>query len=337
MKLHNSIEPGAAISHMIPVEVVADLIGSGLPLSIAGREAALDRLPAGNWIGGTTPYFMNDGGGVMADSDSVFVSDLSHMGDIRFASFGEDELVNISEACPEHGFALTILPFGSACHQRFAAEAPAYPQAFLKPTVGWIAGFDLSESGARAYVYDGRTGSKHDNRAVVAHVTLPEEVMVSIDILNIFTPDEGDIIRFADAGNVQRTCLVNGVEKDFAAYIAARGCDDGALPLIGDFAGAHVNASIQSIEASGDVVLYAPVFPGVDYHFATPVSSYADAFRERLKSWGNDDIFWSCNCVLNFVFGKLEGQQLGAPAGPVTFGEIAYQLVNQTLVVLRRM
>lgn len=32
------------------------------------------------------------------------------------------------------------------------------------------------------------------------------------------------------------------------------------------------------------------------------------------------------------MYGELEGKKLEAFAGPVTFGEIAYQLVNQTLV-----
>ena len=31
---------------------------------------------------------------------------------------------------------------------------------------------------------------------------------------------------------------------------------------------------------------------------------------------------------------KLEGKKTGAFTGPITFGEIAYQLLNQTLVYL---
>jgi hypothetical protein len=38
---------------------------------------------------------------------------------------------------------------------------------------------------------------------------------------------------------------------------------------------------------------------------------------------------------LNFQYGKLEGKDLGAFYGPVTFGEIAWQVINQTLVYLR--
>ena len=119
-------------------------------------------------------------------------------------------------------------------------------------------------------------------------------------------------------------------------YLAARGLQDGKLPLVGDFGGAHINASIQSVDAAaGTVALYAPVFTGVDYRFAKPVANYGASFRERLASYPTEGVSFSCNCILNFLFGELEGQSIGALQGPVTFGEIGYQLLNQTLVVLR--
>ncbi len=45
-------------------------------------------------------------------------------------------------------------------------------------------------------------------------------------------------------------------------------------------------------------------------------------------------ILFSCNCILNFVYSNLEGLKTGQMVGPITFGEVAYQLVNQTLVYL---
>ena len=105
---------------------------------------------------------------------------------------------------------------------------------------------------------------------------------------------------------------------------------------MGDFAGAHVNASVQSVDAaSGKVVLYAPVFSGVDYRLAKPVKNYAESFRERLAGYNSQGAAFSCNCILNFLFGELEGKAIGGVQGPVTFGEIGYQLLNQTMVVLR--
>jgi hypothetical protein len=41
---------------------------------------------------------------------------------------------------------------------------------------------------------------------------------------------------------------------------------------------------------------------------------------------------FSCNCILNFLYGGFEGKRINNFNGPITFGEIAYQLINQTLV-----
>ncbi|MEO0003956.1 MAG: hypothetical protein RLZZ22_1648, partial [Pseudomonadota bacterium] len=47
------------------------------------------------------------------------------------------------------------------------------------------------------------------------------------------------------------------------------------------------------------------------------------------------DVVFSCNCILNFLFGELEGKAIGGVEGPITFGEIGYQLLNQTMVAVR--
>ena len=36
--------------------------------------------------------------------------------------------------------------------------------------------------------------------------------------------------------------------------------------------------------------------------------------------------------MLNYVYGELENKHTGSLTGPMTFGEIAFQLLNQTLV-----
>lgn len=324
------------INTLMSIADAAALIRAGAPLSIAGRPAALDQLPTGNWIGGTTPYFMTEDGGTVIGDDRVFVTDFSAAPHVSVAAYGADALERISGEAPDNGFALAILPAESECHRRFATEAASYPQAFLRPTVGWIAGFDLNEPGAHASVYDGRTGIASRDLAVVLHVSLPADELVSVEIVNLFTPDDGDVIHFAEASFAPEACEVNGVRTNFADYVAARGRADGRLPLIGDFGGAHVNASIRAIDAaSRTVTLYAPVFPGVDYRFAAPVADYAGSFRDALAARPAEGTLWSCNCILNFLFGELAGKAIGGTAGPITFGEIAYQLLNQTLVRVR--
>lgn len=325
------------MNELITVQAATELIRRGLPLSLAGPESALDQLPAGNWIGGTIPYFMVSDGGVVSTEGKVFVTDLSGVGKVTFASYGADELAGIAGNAPENGFALTIVPAGSASHQKFAAEAANFEDAFVKPTVGWIAGVHLSELGTKTpKVYDGRTSQKYEDRAVVAYVALPDDKLASIEIVNLFEPDDGDVLRFQQTSFGVEQCEVNGKPVNFAQYIRSRGLEHGKLPLVGDFAGAHINASLQTVgDAGGTVALYAPVFPGVDYRFAKPVDDYAGAFRARLGVQDSHGVAFSCNCILNFVFGELEGKAIGGVEGPVTFGEIAYQLLNQTLVAVR--
>ncbi|MBU6445435.1 MAG: hypothetical protein KGR48_16150 [Alphaproteobacteria bacterium] len=325
------------MNRMISTDAAAELIRSGAALSVAGVEAALDRLPAGNWIGGTSPYFMVASGGTVVDDSKVFVTELSGIGQVSVASYGADELAGICGDAPENGFAVTIIPFGGACHQRFALDAASFPNAFLRPTVGWIAGVHLSEIGKTApLVYDGRTAAKFRDRAVVAHVALPEDRLVSVEIVNLFEPDDGDILRFTEASFEIGTCEVNGKTVNFADYVAARGLEHGQQPLVGDFAGAHLNVSLQSLDNTAHrAALYAPVFPGVDYRFAKSVGDYAAVFRTRLTEQDTQGAVMACNCILNFVFGELEGKAIGGIEGPITFGEIAYQLLNQTAVIVR--
>lgn len=48
---------------LVDFATVASQIGSGKSLFLAGDENLLKRLPKGNWIGGTIPYFMDRRGG----------------------------------------------------------------------------------------------------------------------------------------------------------------------------------------------------------------------------------------------------------------------------------
>lgn len=325
------------MNQLITLDAASRLIKQGSPLCIAGPEITMDQLPAGNWIGGTTAYFMVESGGVVVPSGKVFVSDLAEIGAVRITSYAAEELANIAANAPEDGFSLTIIPAGGQVHKRFSEEAAGYKDAFLKPTVGWVAGVHLPDLGKLTpKVYDGRTAQKYEDRAVVAYVSLPPGKLAYLEIVNPFEPGTGDVLRFKQTSFDIENCEVNGRPAIFAEYLNQHGLADGLLPLVGDYAGAHVNVSLQSVDkAAGKVKLYAPVFPGVDYRFAKPLKNYAETFRVRLAQADQRGAVWSCNCILNFLFGELEGKAIGGMGGPVTFGEIAYQLLNQTLVTVR--
>jgi len=156
--------------------------------------------------------------------------------------------------------------------------------------------------------------------------------MAKLGIINLFKQGKGDVITFPDGGFEIRRCYVNGAESNLAEYLVSKKIDT-RLPLVADYSGAMINVSFQEVDAEKGVVkLYAPVFTGVKYRIAEPVADYIGSFGKALPK-GIQPVF-SCNCILNFLYSELEGKATPGMTGPVTFGEIAYQLLNQTLVYL---
>lgn len=119
-----------------------------------------------------------------------------------------------------------------------------------------------------------------------------------------------------------------------ARYIAEHNLDT-RLPLVADQNGAMVNVSILSIDAKHATVrFFAPVFPTMVYRFAKPVPEYTAAFDAACAEVEIENTVCACNCILNFLYAGLEGKSCGTFFGPVTFGEIAYTVLNQTLAYL---
>jgi hypothetical protein len=308
---------------------VSDMINSGKWLHISGNEDLLKRLPSGNWIGGSTEYFMSPDGGVVMD-EKLFVSEIPY-DDCKIASYDENNIESITEDAFENGFTIAILPFDSEVHKVYAAKASGFKGMFAKNIVGWISGLNLSKKGQSPIAVNGKTTESSSSKAVALHIQTPGNQVVNIGIVNIFTPNENSpVIEFYEDGFAVDKCLVGGREVVLADYIAQNGIDT-KPPLVGSYSGADVNVSFKQIE-NGTVHFYAPVFKGIKYRFANEISDYAKKFAGKLEQFKNAKAVFSCNCILNFLYGELEGKQVQHFYGPITFGEIAYQLVNQTLV-----
>jgi len=201
----------------------------------------------------------------------------------------------------------------------------------MRNIVGWISGVNLNVPGQTPIVVDGMTRAAYTDKAVALHLKVPDGKIAKINIINIFSPDDNSpVIEFTEEGFSAVNCLVGGEETVLADYIEQNGIDV-KLPLVGDYSGNGVNISIKSIE-NGVVSFYAPVFSGIKYRMAKKIPDYAAAFHSNIAGINSENAVFSCNCVLNFLFGELEGKKIGRFIGPVTFGEIAYQLLNQTLV-----
>lgn len=320
----------AVAGGLMSVAEVTALIGTGELLALAADRAVLTRLPRGNWIAGSTPYFMAEQGGCQ-DRERVFVQRFGDLqGHIR--RYQPETLPEVLEEAPEHGLSVLILPAGSAILEAFAREAPLYPEMYLKPLVGWVAGIAIDDVGSdTAVVVDGRDGCVAVNEAVVLHLQLPAQLVANVHAINLFEPGDGPEIRFPRTGFEVSDCLVDGQPANFAHYLIEQ-AGAGSLPLVADYCGAMINVSVQAVEANG-VRFYAPVFEGVGYRLARPVQDYPAEFLAAMPSRTGPVVF-GCNCILNYLNCGLEGRRTEGLDGPITFGEVGYQLMNQTAVMV---
>jgi hypothetical protein len=324
---------------LLSIDETARRISEGKALILAGDEAALARLPRGTWIGGTTPYFMTDRGGLHA-RDRVFATE-APVGADRVAIVVHDaaSLSRLYTEIPEHGYGVVLMPLFSRAELAFAVGAPDFEGFASRPLVGWVAGVDASDAGRLApRVYDGRTGRALTQEAVAMYVTLPASASVEIGIVNVFTPSAGDLLRFPEAGFSAREVEVGGERRDLVDYLADTGLDI-RRPLVGEYGGAGLNVGIREVDAAARVVrFWSPVFPGIGYRHAAPVADYVGDFLAkappRFLAAGTAGLAFCCNCFSNYSHGQLEGRRTGPFVGPIVFGEIAYQLCNETLVYL---
>jgi len=313
------------------IEETIELINTGKLLHISGNGQLLKKLPKGNWIAGSTEYFMLEGGGAVRND--VLDVDCLDFDEYSFKTYGTETLDKIAGDAYDNGFSILILPFDSGVHIQYAQNAANYENIFTKNIVGWISGFNLESQGESAIAVNGKTGENFTDKAVALHIGLPADKIANINIINIFEADEkSPVITFGKDGFSAETCYIDGKERNLAEYIAENNIDT-KLPLVGDYSGAGINVSFKNI-ANGKVDFYAPVFKGINYGLAKNITDYAAAFEAEIKKISPAETGFTCNCILNFLYGELTGKDFGGFYGPITFGEIAWQLVNQTLVYL---
>jgi hypothetical protein len=321
---------------MLSIEEVTEKITGGKRLLLAGDEALLRRLPAGDWIAGTIPYFMTEeGGGCFRDR--IHVSELpDFVREFEIREYNEETIPDVYVDAPENGFSVIIVPAASSVHFSFALNAPNYKNFAVRPLIGWISGVHLDDLGRVApKVFNGRNPAAIENAAVVMHVSLPKSKVADIGIINIFEQGEGDVITFPSDGFSARTAYINGRKRNFGEYLFEKKLDK-RLPLVADYYGVLLNTSFkEGDELEKEVEFYAPVFSGLRYKHARPVADYVGRFIARMPEGLGHQILFSCNCILNYLYSGLEGKKTAGITGPATFGEIAYQLLNQTMVYLR--
>ena len=326
--ISKSLQAGG-ISHFLTFDEVLAKINKGKLLHIAGSEAMLRKLPKGNWVGGSTEYFLTDSGGLVSN-EKLFVTEFTY-DSFSIKSYDAEEIESVANDAYEHGFSILVIPADSKVHIEYAENAANYENIFMRNIVGWIAGVNLNVPGQTAVAVNGLTSEVYADKAVALHLAVPDNKTVKLNIINIFSQDEDSpVIRFTQEGFTATHCLVDGKETVLADYIEQNGINI-MLPLVGNYSGNGVNISFKSID-NGVVSFYAPVFDNIEYRMAKEITDYEAAFRNRISILDDENSVFSCNCILNFLYGELEGKKIDKYYGPITFGEIAYQLLNQTLV-----
>jgi|GEM_PF-159422 len=321
--------------YLYDVIEVKEKITRGEKLMLAGDENLLKQLPAGNWIGGTIPYFMAEEGG-LSTRQKIHVTELPEtVSGISIKAYDSKTLANVYIDAAKNGFSLIVMPGLSKTHFTFALRAPQYKDFGHSPMIGWIAGVHLDDlEKVSPKVFNGETQEVLEDGAMVMHVSLPSNQVAEVGYLNIFEQGNGDAITFPQDGFTVLDAYINGEKTNFAEYVTRQQLDT-RLPLVADYFGAMVNISFQSVDVEKrEVRLYAPVFAGVTYKHARPIENYFQQFTTKLPLRLETSPVFSCNCILNYLYSGLEGKRTGNITGPITFGEVVYQLLNQTMAYL---
>lgn len=316
------------------VAEVASAIEDGKVLWLAGDEKLLKSLPKGRWIGGSIPYFMGTDGGETT-RDKIYVAELDQAlaKRIQIKFYSTSTIQNIAKEAPDDGFTILLIPALTKIHLDYAHNAPEYEDMFIKPIAGWVTGIHLDDLGnVNPIVMSGGIGEVSTDKAVAMHVTLAPGKLANIGIVNIATQGDGDTFEFLETGFSAGDCLINGIEGNIADYVTKNNVDM-RYPLVADYSGVMINVAFQEVdEANRTVSFYGPLFNGVAYKLAKPHDDYVKDFQAAVPPLSN--VIFSCNCVLNYLHSELEGKKTGDLRGPMTFGEIAYQLLTQTMVYL---
>lgn len=329
-------QESVVVPAMCSVEETREKIVAGRKLLLAGDESLLERLPPGNWIGGTITNFMTEEGG-QCTREKIHVTELpEYITDVSIDGYDEESISQIYQDAPKNGFSVIIIPARSRMHFSFALNGTSYEGFAIHPLIGWISGVHLQDLGqALPKIFNGQQPVALDEGAIVMHVPLPKNKFADIGIINIFEPGDGDTIVFPNDGFRVRDAFINGKLENFGHYIFANGFDK-RVPLVADYHGLLINTSLREGEKmESEVEFYAPVFSGLEYRGAKPIQDYVSRFVAQQPDGIGHQILFSCNCILNYLYSGLQGKKIAGITGPATFGEIAYLLLNQTMVYLR--
>jgi hypothetical protein len=305
------------------------MILAGDKLLLAGDAKLLSQLPAGNWIGGSTPYFILYPDNRTTSFEKIFVNQLPEfVTDVEIKEYDMTNIQNIFNDGPDNGFTVLIVPFSSPVLAEYSLNVNSYKNFAAHPVCGWVAGQPLDVLlTEKSYSAWGVGPSISHENAIAMHVSLPENKYAEVHIFHPFKQGDGDSIHFEDDKMMVSDAIVNGNKRNFAAYLREIGRNDVMIPLVANYSGAMLLASFLDIGET-EVPIAAPVFRNLEYKLAMIDENITEPLLMGEK------IVYSATCLYNFIQPDICAQYLKKMNGPAGFGEIAYQHVNQTTVYI---
>lgn len=313
-------------------EEVIKFISEGKKMVLSAGENILDQLPKGDWIAGTSPYFMNTDAGICTEN-KIFVDDFTNtVEDVKIKKYNKNNIKNIAVDAFENGLTVLILSMDSDTLVEFSINSFNYEEIFTNPIVGFVAGCNFEElSKTCPKSYNGQTGEKYNEEAVAIHFKLPHNKVARTEIINLETIDENSPqIQFPKTSFIQSECTIDGKEYNIADFLHKKNYKEN-YPIIANYSGALINRDVKKIDVeNGEVSFYAPVFSDETYYLANLVDNYQELFINK-ASTRDFNITYSCACVSYYLMGNLENKKIDIE-GVFAFGEIAFQLLNKTMV-----
>jgi hypothetical protein len=302
------------------------MILAGDKLLLAGDAKLLSLLPAGDWIAGSTPFFILYPENRTTSFDTIFVNRLpDFVTKVEIREYDETNIQSIFNDGPQNGFTVLIMPFASPVAVEYSINATNYANFAAYPVCGWLSGQPLDVIFTeKSYTASGAGPSISSEKGVAMHITLPENKYAEIHIFNPYKQGNGDNITFEESSLMVKDAIVNGEKRNFAEYLREIGYDM-QMPLVADYSGAMINDVICAIEGP-EVPMSAPVFKYMDYRLGVVDDKIVE------PTLMSEKIVFSATCIGNFIQPHICEQYLKKMNGPVVYGEIAYQQVGQTTV-----
>ncbi len=323
---------------LLDLRTTSELIRGGRVLVISGEEELLEKLPKGNWIGGTIPYFYLKNERGRMEKSKVFVSDFTEsINDFKILTIDETTLSSITSTSFDNGFSFLILPSLQRIHYLFALNAQNFPDIKKNPLIGIIAGADLKEvrNGQLSKTFNGDTKQSSSSDGVLLHCSLLPSKLAKVGVLNLYERSDEFCIEVFDNTFSVKDCLVNGDLVNLYQFIKENKIDI-SYPLVCDSGGLSVNVSFQFLrDNTKEVVFYAPLLKNRKYYISKGPEDYKQAFQEQIAGILDREklIIYNCISIVNYLNGELNKSDIGF-SGVTTFGEIAYYLLNQTFTYL---